>query len=1281
MKGFFKLIIFSIIFITIFSIVNATAASGVLKAYDALGAHHANAGEDFNLSIKNPDGNITADYNYAVFFRWDYINYNAQSGSAKYWDLNAVDANLGALSDENVIPARIVGGGCISNFHSTVSQLDMNIIRFIRSDANTFEVKITVPVDANHQDMNGKAGVLELWRLSFVAEQGAGAIRSYTCTNVDANVRFVIGPAIVISPEFGAVDGNVTVFGYGFPTDANVRLKFKDANGAITDMNFLDVNAIGYNLYAEGYNKEMDWNQQKYVDGNANTVMRIIPDGGTQWNLNPQVTTPFYGYMLRPDANGQFDVNFKVPFTISLAGPNGIPDNNIRVDINSGLSPQYVKDMNATAKIIVTPGFTMSVDENVTIGICQDANGGYNTCKAAGTGQTFQRVPVDQAMRGGMIRNQGQVSGLQVQLKTSNGTVLIAQIKMNSDMNMATGPRRDYDNGMDGSSGRAKIDSDTMPEFGTDPFGNPIDANITLYNIKSTGAIPALARNGKLCPATVCKNLDAGTFSYTNIYTATDTTPSWVYDPIAGDGNLSFRVSGFSEYSAGSLFVTVTGDSNAGRTYYTRDGNLTVTFTYKDTNYQDQNSSAWKPGDANFAVSIYLSKKQCGQHYLLYTDYNILDYNGISCTTTPVSFAATATNGYALNDDDANISTTQTCSISLDLARYKDSGEAGFSHFTGTTGSGTYIVGTTRRKVSGDVQAFPDLRTTIMGQFYIDINMSAPRSAAVGNTICATSDANTIINKPSIYIWDTNFMNSYGATFFDFNRAGLTADQNLAIDFNVRIQDTNLSLGDLNLSIYYSQTRGDKNNLLFKDLNLMLSDTNRSIGNSQQTTVKCTYHSNAPVAGTIDENHTTNRDTNCRFYLNAKNLFEGRYFIDMLLGVRTDNNRGAGSWAFDVNSRMSTATSDQNSTRNPAGINDTNNPILTVLGASSSTGLCVGVTMDANDTSNIKKFWYSSNGTNYLDNGMVNTYNVCITSSASLPATLTYYFKAMDFMDLNSSAQSKTITFSSASGGSVNPPVTPPPITPTGPGGGTGTPETPTTETIIEQAIESPPLTSDEIALILTEAGYASITPKMLEIAQAVPVSQSVKVEKNTSVAGVVSYNTTITIALTNNSTKNWKDIKLVVEIPKAIAANASEITSSYSMKVLKSDPIIEFTVPTVNTGEIASVTYEVAKNITDAIAGTIRSPIVTGYTEVKIPVIPPAGPKCGNGTCENGETTVNCPADCPAPAVTPQVSQPPATGGINLATAGLIILIVIAIVTIGIAVTRSKKNKLGYKK
>ncbi|MDD5148271.1 MAG: hypothetical protein PHH08_02295, partial [Candidatus ainarchaeum sp.] len=589
MKTFFRVLIFTVIFIAIFSAVNATAAAGVLKAYDARGAHHANAGEDFNLSIKTAStADVNSDYNYAVFFRWDAINYGAQSGSRKNWDLNVVDANLGALSDENVIPGRIIGGGCLSNLHQAADQLDMNIIRFVRSDANTFEVKITVPVDANHQDMNGKAGAIELWRLETGTEVGAQAynggievIRQYVCTSIDANVSFIVGPAIVISPEFGEIDGNVTVFGYGFPIDANVRLKFKDINGAIKDMNFLDVNAASYNPYSQANANEGDWNQQRWLVGDTN----MFKKGNASWLTG--ALSPFQGYVIRPDANGEFDVNIQVPFTLALAGPGGVPDNNIMVDINSARTPQYVKDLNATATIIITPGFTMSEDENVTIGICRDSNGGYNTCKAASSSQTFQRVSIEDAMRSGMIRNQGQVSGFQVQLKS--GGIMVAQLKMNSDMNMAMGPRRDYSQDMTASSGRAKIDSDTMPEFGTDPFGNPIDANITLYNIKSTGAIPIMTRNGIMCPATVCKNLDGGAFSTTEIYTATDGTPSWIYNSAAGDGNITFRVSGFSEYSAGSLYLTVTGDANSGREFFTRDGNFTVIFTYRDTNYQDQN--------------------------------------------------------------------------------------------------------------------------------------------------------------------------------------------------------------------------------------------------------------------------------------------------------------------------------------------------------------------------------------------------------------------------------------------------------------------------------------------------------------------------------------------------------------------------------------------------------------------------------------------------------------------------------------------------------------------
>jgi len=1307
MNALIKALFLSIILISVFSTVNATAAGGVMTAKDENGAHHANAGEKFFVHVSQ-DTNVSEDSNYALFFRWIDINFSNRSGSPKYWDLNLIDGNTSAVSDENVVAGRISQGPCLSMYHGgAINFIDMDIINFSSAsttvDAGYFDVNVVIPADANHADMNGKAGVLELWRLS--PGDHSGAIGQYACTSMDANALFIIGPAIIVTllgapiemPAVAPIDGNVTVFGYGFPLDANIVLKFADANGSYVDVNMLDVNSsAATNPYGDGPANERTWDQ----NGIANMMTygrqtyndlrdtNNLPKGTIQYTiLGAGSVSSMLGRLLAPDANGEFDVNVLIPYTISLAGPGGvIPDNNIFADINGAFSITKYSDANkiSQAKVIVTPGFRMSSDENVTVLVCTDLSGKYNCGPGDVNASTAQRVSIEEAMMSGWIRDQGNVKAIWVYLKDAN-----VLVKMNSDVNISRGPRRDYSSNMVGANGKAKIDSEAMPEFGTDPSGNPIDANITMYNIKgSTGPIPYLARNGVKCPATICKNLDLGTFSYDAPYTATDGTVSWEYNTNAGDGNFSFRVSGFSEYSAGTLTATVTGDSNTGRTYFTRDGNLTVTFTYKDTNYQDQNSLARGSdgADANFAVSIYLSKTQCGQQYLLYKDFNILDNNGIVCTSAPSNFAAGAATNYAINDDDANISTTQTCSIGLDLARYADTGEAGFSHFTGTTGSGTYRTGTTRR--FGNTA--PDLQKTIMGRFYIDVNISAPRDPAVGNTLCATSDANTAINPPELFIWDTNFMNSHGSTFFDFNRlGGVTGDQNLAIDFNVRIQDTNMSLADLNLSIYYSQTMGDRNNVLVKDMNLMLTDANLSKGHADQNTVKCNYYSSAPIANTDDANHTTNRDTNCRFYLNAADLREGRYFIDMVLSPRTDNNRGAGSWAWDVNSRITLATTDYNSTANPAGINDTNIPVIRQLTGCNVTvkSTCAAVTVDANDTSNIKNFWHgTSTSGNYTDNGLNNLINFCIGTGESLPTTRTYYLKVSDFMDLNSAVSSCPITYESASGTTTG--TTTPGTTGGTPGSTGGTPGSggatePTTETIVETTTTAP-ATQEEVAGILSEAGYtAPQIEKMQGIAEKTDVSQSIIVEKTTDPkitdpSRKFSYKTTITITVNNDSTKDWKNVSVVVEIPKTVAENASEITSETEMKVLKADPLIEFVVPQIKAGETAKIVYTLAKDITEAVAETIKAPFATGYTVVT--VRPPASTCNNNGICEAGETTATCQADCLAPVVPPQI--PPAAPAMDLTLPVIIIILGVVLIACGyyIVVSKKPKNKLKYK-
>lgn len=162
-----------------------------------------------------------------------------------------------------------------------------------------------------------------------------------------------------------------------------------------------------------------------------------------------------------------------------------------------------------------------------------------------------------------------------------------------------------------------------------------------------------------------------------------------------------------------------------------------------------------------------------------------------------------------------------------------------------------------------------------------------------------------------------------------------------------------------------------------------------------------------------------------------------------------------------------------------------------------------------------------------------------------------------------------------------------------GGGGGSGGGET-TTETILETTLNNT-ITGEELAAILQEAGYSA---EQVEAAKAllgqVEIEQTIKVEKTTG-AGPTTYKSTVTITIKNPSDMDWKDVKVVIEIPKAIATNASEITSPLSFITLKADPILEFIVD-IPTGTTKTITWSIAKEVTTNQSTKIKAPIIVGF-------------------------------------------------------------------------------------
>jgi len=165
-----------------------------------------------------------------------------------------------------------------------------------------------------------------------------------------------------------------------------------------------------------------------------------------------------------------------------------------------------------------------------------------------------------------------------------------------------------------------------------------------------------------------------------------------------------------------------------------------------------------------------------------------------------------------------------------------------------------------------------------------------------------------------------------------------------------------------------------------------------------------------------------------------------------------------------------------------------------------------------------------------------------------------------------------------------------------GGGGGSAGPEV--VETIYEGSLTDYIEPADLVALLI-EAGYSS---EQAEEAKAIMgkvlITQTLKIEKTTG-GGPTTYKSTITITVKNPSNMDYKDLKVVVEIPKEIAADVSEITSAQSFATLKADPIIAFTLD-ILSGESQTITWSVAKEITTYQRSLIKAPVTASLVEQK---------------------------------------------------------------------------------
>ncbi|MFH1752417.1 MAG: hypothetical protein ABH821_05780 [archaeon] len=1031
-----------------------------------------------------------------------------------------------------------------------------------------FDVNFVIPTDYNHI---GKQITIMVTTLSG---QPVGT------------TSIVAAPALIITPQFSGQDKNVSIRGYGFRQDENVSFKLADVNGNVntwTDVNRLfDLNTGGADVHV--------------------------------WNSNNADTNAADGFKLTlEDLNGIFDVNGMVPRLSMFAMGN--------MDVNIMATGTTTGQVHA--QLMAFPQFTMPSDMNVTVSICEsDVN---DTCWNNGT-----RYPIEEAMQKRLIANTERVKGMVVEI----GDPIQVRVRFDSDMNLAKGPKRDYSSDMNNAEGKVGIDSQDMPEFAD------INAYITLFNIKSNGPAPTLAKNGVLCGGH-CTN------------------KVWTYSSTTGDGNMNFIVDGFSEFGTIWVDANITAPTGGERFdwYHQSDGNYAITFNYTDANNNDTPDA-----------KIYYSDTNAGMkhHIVTMTDLNA------SCTNSDANQVTTNSCTYDWNLQfvpmgewyvDINIIQDDLNWVSIHMDK-NITVNAPVIQIIDTNFNSGYFDGNTHQDASGPFFSLGDVNyvldfnilmpdgnyfggpeyimglwlspnQNLDGNHTLDYNILANPSQDLNVAKnCLDIDANprtdnnctmdinflslnngTLTTPKGLYYLkiDTNIGTVASArpvtigthppkvTFIDgwfaSNYNWADVDGNFVFDFNI----SDLDDYDFNTAVVHNEADLSGDNNSFPNVKIYLDGTDNNQWNGKGTLyADLNFWDDINKAKTripalscgddLDRNFAT--DNNCTFQIDTSTWDDGNYWIH-----------------FDINDFHTrvTYTSQQIEIDNNAPV-----AVITSPSGSQIEGTTVTLSWTGNDAETfVKNYWVQIDSNNWTNMGTATS-----ESWGSLSYTAhTFRVKAQSASDLNSTTLTKTINFVGSSGavcgnGSCEAGETTSNCSAdcgTGsPGGGdttggsdtSGDDDTGTTTDIITEAKKEYTATSDNIDNIIDEAGLGDIYRKAANVLKhTMNYGRTMTVTKTTdNETNAKSYETEIVLSVTNRTSIDLRNVKIVEKIPKEIAATASEITitGGTENRVLLEDPIIEFTIPTLKGGETFDVTYTVASNINEDAFNNYTSPIAT---------------------------------------------------------------------------------------
>jgi len=209
-----------------------------------------------------------------------------------------------------------------------------------------------------------------------------------------------------------------------------------------------------------------------------------------------------------------------------------------------------------------------------------------------------------------------------------------------------------------------------------------------------------------------------------------------------------------------------------------------------------------------------------------------------------------------------------------------------------------------------------------------------------------------------------------------------------------------------------------------------------------------------------------------------------------------------------------------------------------------------------------------------------------------------------------------------------------------------------TTETI-SYPVEELQTTLEEMT---TDGGESLFTPTeittIIENSDNYTFERNVLVQKIVSTTGAISYKSTVTTTVKNNTTGDLKDVVVVVEVPKEVATSASQVQSFIPFTVLVNDPVIQFNLSNLGAGRETSIIYTVTSITSpDMNNAKFMDPAILSATKV-IPTqdqnVPDTTQGTGSDTTSGTGTTL-----------------PPAQPDYTLVVIAIIIVIILGLVYI----------------